>query len=162
MPLVGPTPIYGGNPPQEGDVLLYQTLNDGEINCTVGIIEMTPDFDTMVYLVLHGSNDDDPGGDDKSKQWWGNFSEPDTDKHYRSEYANLIQGIPATSGNLRLVEAAAQRDLEKAFVSTGIADTVTVTATIPQINSLLLTIEIEAQGNKSEYTFTENWENSIL
>lgn len=153
---------YGTNPPQEGDVKLYQGLENGEINCTGGVIEMTKDFDTMVYLALYGGNNDDPGGDDKSNQWWGNFSEPDVDKHYRSEYQYLIESIPATSGNLRLVEAAAQRDLEKAFVSTKIADTVTVTATIPRINAITLTIEIEAQGNRSQFKFIENWEASIL
>jgi len=152
---------YGNNRPQDGDVKLYQSTENGEIHVEDGIVEMTSNFDTMAYLTLYGGNVEDSGGDDKSQQWWGNFSEPDEDKHYRSEYQNLINGIPATSGNLRLVEAAAQRDLEKAFVRTKIADTVTVTATIPKVNAITLTIEIEAQGNRSQFEFTDNWETSV-
>ena len=151
---------YGDNRPQQGDVLLYTSDNEGDITIEGGLATMTTDFDTMAYLVLYGGNADDPGGDDKSKQWWGNFSEPDTTKHYRGEYQNLIEGLSATSGNLRLVEAAAQRDFERAFVDTKIADSVTVTATIPRTNAIELTIEIEALGKKSEYKYTENWEST--
>ena len=156
---------------QQGDVLLYQSENEGNISLVdvgedalrrpLGVIQMTTSFDTMAYLVLYGGNVEDPGGDDKSQQWWGNFSEPDTAKHYRGEYQYMIEGVAATSANLRLVEAAAQRDFERAFVDTKIADSVTVTATIPRYNNIELTIEIEAQGERSEYKYTENWESTV-
>jgi phage gp46-like protein len=152
---------YGDNRPQQGDVFLYQSDNEGDITIEGGLATMTTDFDTMAYLVLYGGNADDPGGDDKSRQWWGNFSEPDTAKHYRGEYQHMIEGLAASSGNLRLVEAAAQRDFERAFVDTGIADSVTVTATIPRPNTITLTIAIEAFGDRSEYKYTENWESAI-
>lgn len=152
---------YGDNRPQEGDVWLFASDNEGDMEIEGGLATMVTNFDTMAYLVLYGGNVDDPGGDDKSKQFWGNFSEPDTAKHYRGEYQYMIDGLPASSANLRLVEAAAQRDFEKAFVDTGIADSVTVTATLPRHKYIELTIEIEAQGNRAEYKFTENWESSI-
>lgn len=152
---------YGDNRPQEGDVFLYASDNDGDVTIEGGLSEMTSNFDTMVYLVLHGGNVDDPGGDDKSRQFWGNFSEPDADKHYRGEYQYMIDGLAASSGNLRLVEAAAQRDFERAFVTTKIADSVEVTATIPRPNAITLTIAIEANGQRSEYKYTENWESSV-
>jgi len=167
------TDTYSGNPPQQGDVFIFHTLDGGDIkNARLivgprggfygdGVIEMTTNFDSMVYLTLYGGNVDDPGGDDKTKQWWGNFTEPDPAKHYRSEFQFIIDGLPASSSNLLLLEQAATRDLEKAFVQTKIADTVKVTATIPKRNQVSFLIEIEAQGNRSEYTFTENWENSL-
>lgn len=155
---------------QKGDVYLFNTLDGGDINLVyVGndrsgstyLIEFTPTFDTMIYLVLKGSNDDDPGGDDKSKQWWGNFTEEDPARHYRSEYQYLVQNLPATTENLRLLEAAAARDFERAFIDTKIADSVTVTASIPKRNVLKMSIEVEAEGSKSQFEFTEIWEASI-
>jgi hypothetical protein len=158
---MGASDTYAGNPAQEGDVLLYQSDNDGDINIVGGITEMTAGFDTMIYLTLYGGNVEDPGRDDKSKQWWGNWTEPDPARHYRGEYQNLIQGLPASSANLVLVEGAAKRDIERAFVDTKIADKVTVAATIPARNQIKITIGIEADGKRSDYEFTENWESTI-
>ena len=158
---MGASDTYAGNPAQDGDVVLYQSDNDGDINIVGGITEMTAGFDTMIYLTLYGGNVEDPGRDDKSKQWWGNWTEPDPARHYRGEYQNLIQGLPASSANLVLVEGAAKRDIERAFVDTKIADSVTVSASIPKRNQIKLTIAITAEGKRSDYEFTENWESTI-
>lgn len=152
---------YGNNAKQDGDVLMYQSDNYGDITAEDGIIAMTSDFDTMAYLTLFGGNDDDPGGYDKSRQYWGNFSEPDMVKHYRGEFQYLLESIPATSGNLTLLQDAATRDFERAFVDTKIANSVTVTATIPAFGQISVLIEIDAYGSKSQFKFTENWESTI-
>lgn len=152
---------YGDNRPQQGDVWLFASDNEGDIEIEGGLATMVSNFDTMIYLTLFGGNVDDPGGDDKSKQFWGNFNEPDTAKHYRGEFQYMIDGLAASSSNLRLVEAAATRDLEKAFIDTNIADSVEVTATLPAHKRLALEIAIEAQGARTEYKFTENWESTV-
>jgi hypothetical protein len=148
---------YGGNQPQEGDVYLYQTLNDGDIIVEGGVVQMTGGFDTMAYLVLFGGNADDKGAEEKSKQWWANWIEPDESKHERGEFQYLIDSLPASSGNLLILEQAAQRDMDKAFVKTGIANVVTVTLSIPKINQVAVSIVIEADGDRVEFKFLANW-----
>lgn len=144
---------------QQGDVLLVQTDDGGEITVTGGITEMTGSFESMAYLCLFGGNEDDDGRDGNPKNWWGNLDEDDPDRQYRSETQHLLQAIPATSGNLRKIEDAAGRDL-KVFTAAKIASSVTVAASIPGINRVKLTIEIEAQGVESSFDFVENWKAS--
>jgi len=153
---------YGDNQPQDGDVLLYHSdTNSGDVTIEGGITEMTALFNTMGYLTLFGGNEDDPGGDDKTKQWWGNFTEPDEARQYRSELQHILIGLPASSGNLLLAEQAATRDLQKEFVTTGIASGVEVTATIPIRNKINVTCVILAEGERHEFTFTENWDRAV-
>jgi hypothetical protein len=154
--------LYGdGSGLQEGDVLLYQTLDDGEMNIVDGITELTPTFDTMVYLSLFGGNVDDPGGSDTTKQWWGNFGEPEASKQYRSETQYLLRSLPMTSANLKRLEKAATRDLTRDFLDTGIASEVSVEVSIERLNWVKISATINALGERSTFTFTENWEASL-
>ena len=54
---------------QQGDVLLFQTENDGDISATNGVIEMTGDLRTAVYLSLFGGQ----------SEWWGDVDQTDPD-----------------------------------------------------------------------------------
>ena len=65
---------------QQGDVILYQSLNDGEIEIVDGIVTMDGGLQTAVYLSLFGGNIDDAAGFDKRLSWWGNCEEPDEAK----------------------------------------------------------------------------------
>ena len=141
---------------QQGDVLLFHTNDDGEITVVNGIVEMTGGFETAAYLSLFGGNEDDAGGADKSKTWWGNIAEIDPANKYVSETQNILQALPATSGNLIKVEDAVRRDL-KWFLDKKIASSIDVTVTIPQLNRLKIVVKIEAIGEESQFEFTENW-----
>ena len=143
-------------PGQQGDVLLEQVDDDGEITVTSGVVEMTGDFRTAAYLSLFGGNEDDDGRVENNKKWWGNLDEEDPDFKYTSKTQNLLQALPATSGNLRRVEDAANLDLAW-FISKGIASSVTVAASIPGINRVQITIDINAEGEENTFTFVENW-----
>ena len=46
---------------QQGDVLLFQTVDDGEINIENGVVEMSGGLETAAYLSLYGGNEDDDG-----------------------------------------------------------------------------------------------------
>ena len=152
---------YGDNQKQSGDVLLYQTLDDGEIDVVGGMVKTTETFDTMVYLSLFGGNSDDPGGDDESKSWWGNLDEPDPARQYRSETQNLLRSLPATASNLRRIEAAVTRDIGRDFITTGIASEFSAVASIPALNRVAISGNITADGERHEFAFVEVWEASV-
>lgn len=145
---------------QQGDVTLFQTDDGGDITVRDGVVEMVGGLETAAYLSLFGGNEDDDGLADNPKTWWGNLDEIDPAKQYRSETQNLLRGIPATSGNLRRVEDAAARDLAW-FVSSVAASSVTVSASIPGVNRIKLTVNIEAYGDESRFEFVENWKASV-
>ena len=152
---------YGDNQKQSGDVLLRQSLDDGEINVSSGIVEMTETFDSMVYLSMFGGNADDPGGDDESRSWWGNHSETDPARQYRSETQHVLRALPATAANLRKVEAAVGRDLTRDFLTTGIASKFFAAASIPALNRVDVSVSIIANGERFEFSFVEVWEASV-
>lgn len=141
---------------QEGDVKLFQTDDDGEITVENGLVEMSGGLETAAYLSLFGGNEDDDGRADNPANWWANLDEVDPTRQYHSETQNLLQALPATTGNLRRIEDAAGRDLAW-FVDSGVASSVSVSASIPGINRIKLTIDIEAVGQESSFEFVENW-----
>lgn len=141
---------------QQGDVSLFQTTDGGEITVEDGIVEMSGGLETAAYLSLFGGNEDDDGRADNSANWWGNLDEIDPAQQYRSETQNLLQAIPATTGNLRRIEDAAKRDLAW-FVENKVASSVTVLASIPGVNRVNIAILIEARGIESNFKFVENW-----
>lgn len=144
---------------QQGDVTLFQTDNEGEINVRGGIVEMGGGLETAAYLSLFGGNEDDDGLADNPKTWWGNIEEVDPARQYKSETQYLLKAIPATSGNLRRIEDAAARDLAW-FIAERVASSVTVSASIPGGNRIKLTVDIEADGIESRFEFVENWKAS--
>jgi phage gp46-like protein len=145
---------------QEGDVKLFQTDDDGEITVEGGIVEMSGGLETAAYLAMFGGNEDDNGSDGSPLQYWGNLDEEDSDSHYRSETQHLLQSIPSTSGNLKRITEAAKRDLAF-FISSGAASSVNVETTIPALNRISIICNITAEGEESEFTFTENWKVSV-
>lgn len=141
---------------QQGDASLFQTDNEGNITVEGGIVTMSGGLETSAYLSLFGGDEDDDGRADNPANWWANIDEVDPAKEYHSETQNLLQALPATTGNLRRIEDAANRDLAW-FITSKVASSVNVVAGIPGINRIKLTIDIEAQGEESSFEFVENW-----
>lgn len=141
---------------QQGDVSLFQTDNEGDITVEGGIVTMSGGLETSAYLSLFGGDEDDDGRADNPANWWANIDEVDPAKEYHSETQNLLQALPATTGNLRRIEDAANRDLAW-FITDKVASSVNVVAGIPGINRIKLTIDIEANGEESSFEFVENW-----
>lgn len=141
---------------QQGDVLLYQTVDDGDIIVTDGITRMTGGLETAAYLALFGGNDDDNGVGDNLREWWGNISENDPAKKYRSQTQYLLRSIPAISANLLKIEEAAKADLAF-FVTSGAATAVDAAAVIAGLNRVQITCTITAEGRETSFAFAENW-----
>lgn len=146
-------------PPQQGDILLFQTVDDGDINVENGITEMTVGFETMAYLCLFGGNVKDDGSQNNPFTWWGNIDEPIKERRYVSETQNLIEGLSATTNNLQRIEDAVKRDLE-VFLTLDIASSVEVEVALPAVNRVEIRVSIEANGEESQFTFVENWKAS--
>lgn len=138
---------------QQGDVLLFQTNDDGDIDVTAGIVEMSGGLQTTAYLSLFGGNEDDAGGSDTSLTWWANLDEPQPEREYRSETQNILQALVALPGNLRRVEDAASRDLAW-LVEQKVATSVSVAASMPGLNQIKLVINIDGDLTVE---FIENW-----
>ena len=144
---------------QQGDVLLCQTNDDGEINVVDGVVEMSGGLETAAYLSLFGGNEEDDGRAENPATWWANLDEVDPVSQYRSETQYLLQALAATTGNLRRIEDAANRDLAW-FTQNNVVSSVTVFASIPGLNKIKLTINVEAVGEESSFEFVENWKAS--
>jgi len=141
---------------QEGDVRLRHTIDGGEISVSAGITEMTGGFETSVYLSLFGGNEEDDGRPDNPKTWWGNLGVTDPAERYVSRLQNLLRALPAIPANLRRLEDAAKADLQW-LLDTGAASTVEVSASMPGLNRVDITVGIYAEGEESEFTYSENW-----
>jgi len=141
---------------QEGDVRLRHTIDGGEISVSAGITEMTGGFETAVYLSLFGGNEEDDGRPDNPKTWWGNLGVTDPAERYVSRLQNLLRALPAIPANLRRLEDAAKSDLQW-LLDTGAASTVEVSASMPGLNRVDITVGIYAEGEESEFFYSENW-----
>lgn len=140
---------------QQGDALIYQTNDDGEITLDDGLVTMSGGLEGMAYLCLFGGNEQDDGRQDSPLQWWGNWDEP-PERQQRSEVQYLLRSIPAIPANLRRLEDAAERDLG-AFLSAGLATSISVQASMPAPYQVQLVVHIDAVGGPLILTFTENW-----
>ena len=79
---------------QQGDVVLFQSLDDGEIVIEGGLATMDGGLQTAVYLSLFGGNEDDDGLAQNPKTWWANLDENQPVLRYRSRLQNLLRSIP--------------------------------------------------------------------
>lgn len=124
------------------DVLLFDTLDSGDITITNGDVAMTNGIDTATYICLFGGNSDDPGNSDTSLAWWGNADETDTDKWIRSSFQHLLTELPLTISNLRKFEDAAKQDLQT-LIDVGAVEDITATASIPAVDTLKLVLDLD-------------------
>lgn len=141
------------------DVLLFQTPDDGDINVENGIVELTPGFETAVYLSMFGGNEEDSGGSEDPNEWWGNLLDTDPARHYRGETETILESMAAVPANLLKVQEAAKRDLQW-LLDTNAASTVEVTASMPGLNRVGLVVTVQADGTESQFEYIENWKAS--
>lgn len=137
------------------DVLLYQTVDGGDVEIEDGRLSADDDIATAMYLSLFGGNEDDSGRDgDDLAQWWGNFAEPDSRARLRSETQHILRNGPPTSGIIRTLEIAVARDLDW-LIGFGIARRVEVTVTIPARNRVAVVADVITDSGVSRYEFTQ-------
>jgi len=138
------------------DVLLSQLTEDGGgITYANGRAVTSDGLETAAYTSLFGGNERDSGLEaDDALQWWGNLIEPDEDRKYRSRTQNLLRSLPLVPANLLRIEEAAAADLEWFFTS-GLASFVSVTASIPAVNTVRIVVEIVVNNEDFKFVFTE-------
>lgn len=137
------------------DVLLYQILDDGEVEIEDGVTTLTDGFETALYLALFGGNIDDSAGENTELSWWGNINE-DESSQYRSQTQFLLRSIPATSRNIKRINDAVKADL-KFMLDENIASDISVSTRIPERNKAQIDVVITADGDESSFSYTENW-----
>lgn len=140
---------------QQGDVLIYQTSNGGEINIADGLVEMAGGIETAAYLSMFGGNYDDDGLDN-AVGWWGNVGESAPERQYHSETQFILNTALPIPSNLKRIEDAVKRDLQW-FLDVGAASSIEVSATMPSVNKVNLVIELNADSRVRRIEFMENW-----
>ena len=140
----------------QGDVLLFQTPDGGNIKVERGRVVFSGGLGTAAYLSLFGGDERDSGRAEDPLTWWGNIDEDRPERQYRSETQHLLRSIPAIPANLRRLEQAAERDLAW-MIPAGVASAVSATANMPGRNRVRLVVSIEADGAPSIFEFFENW-----
>lgn len=141
---------------QEGNALLFHTVDGGELTIEDGLVEMGGGLESAVYLCLFGGNEDDDGREANKLGWWGNAAETNPARRYVSKTLNLLAGLPATSANLSRIEDAAKSDLE-VLITEGVASSVTVSARITGLNKVSIGVEIVSDETEYYFSFLQNW-----
>jgi len=146
----------------EGDLLLEDTPDGGDIQILNDFFVNDLSFNTAVYLSIFGGNKDDNGKVKNKFTWWGNTLDgvPENEKII-SRFQAVIFGLPMTTKNIKEAETAAKMDLQW-VISEGIGDTVLTAGTAITRNKFQLQITIQTKGkNIYENVFSLFWEAGV-
>ncbi|AKU42583.1 hypothetical protein NVP1087A_29 [Vibrio phage 1.087.A._10N.261.45.F9] len=130
---------------QDGDVLLFQTLNDGNINIQNGLVQMTEGLETAVYMSLFSPDD-----------WFGNEAVDTPEEKLSSQTEQVINNKPQSSKNYQLLVQAVEADL-KWLVSNGNANSIDVSVTSGGLNRVMISITIEQDSSSNNITLPVEW-----
>ena len=133
---------------QQGDVLLFQSINDGDIAIENGITKMTTGLETAVYLSLFSPED-----------WFGNYTVDTDNERMQSRTDAIIIGKPQSSKNYQLLAQAAELDL-KWLVDTGNADEITTQVYADKLNRVNIIVTIVQDSNTLNLTIPIEWGNN--
>ena len=144
---------------QQGDVLLYQSADDGEITVKEGLVLMDGGLQTAVYISLFGGNERDEGLQDTRFSWWGNLMENESKYLIRSRTQYLIQSIPAVPYNLSRINDSVKADL-KWMEDEGVATIEAVDTVMLAPKRIKIFITLGADGSDNKFEYEANWEGS--
>jgi phage gp46-like protein len=146
----------------EGDLLLVETPDGGNILIEGGMFVNDKTFNTAVYLSLFGGNKEDAGKVKNNQAWWGNLL-PDTAEAEKliSRFQAVILGLPMSTKNILEAEKAAILDLQW-IIDAGIAEAVDVDGNAVGKNSFSLRVKASADGTTVyDNTFSLFWKAGI-
>ena len=131
----------------EGDLVLHDTPDGGDIRIEKGLIASDQTFGTAVYLSLFGGNKEDNGRVKNRKTWWGNMLRGvNENRRLVSRFQAIIFGLPMTTRNILDAEEAARLDLAW-IITEKIADEILANGRAVSRNRFSLTIQINANGD---------------
>jgi phage gp46-like protein len=130
----------------EGDLLLMDTPDGGDIVIEDGLLKGDRAFSTVVYISLFGGNKDDSGKVKTRKTWWGNTlrSTPENEK-ITSRLQAVITAMPLTVKNIKEAETAAEMDLAW-LIKEGIAEEIEASGATEGKNRFRLTVKASSGG----------------
>jgi phage gp46-like protein len=138
----------------EGDLLLAETIDGGDVTLENGLFVSDNQFSTAVYLSLFGGNKTDNGKVKSENEYWMNFLSGTTESEkLRSRFQYILTGLPMSVKNIREAEKAAAMDLQW-FIDEKIADEVFTTGQAVGKNKFNLKVEILKEKTnifKNEY-----------
>ena len=130
----------------EGDLLLHDTPDGGDIRITDGFVAGDRGFGTAVYLSLFGGNKDDNGRVRNRRTWWGNtLRGVNENRRLVSRFQSIIFGLPMTTGNILDAEEAARLDLGW-IIAEQIADEILTDGRAVSRNRFSLKVRVNARG----------------
>jgi len=143
----------------EGDLLLADTPDGGNISIENDLFVCDRAFRTAVYLSLFGGNKEDSGKVKNKKTWWGN-SIPGVNENEKlvSRFQAGIAGMPMTTKNIQEAENCARLDL-RWIIDEGIGNEIEISGSAATRNKFALAVNIRANGESVfKETFTTLWE----
>lgn len=134
---------------QEGDVLLFQTLNGGDISITDGIVKMTEGLETAVYLSLFSPKD-----------WFCNDAAETPVEKLSSQTEEVINNKPQSSKNYQLLVQAVNADL-KWLIDNGNANNIDVAVSSDGLNRVSISVTIEQDSSSTNITLPVEWGSNV-
>jgi phage gp46-like protein len=146
----------------EGDLLLVDTPDGGDIRIEDGLFVSDRAFDTSVYLSLFGGNKEDTGKVKNKNEWWGNLL-PGTkeSEKMKSRFQAFVTAQPMTTKTIAEAEDCAKLDL-KWLVDERIADKIFIEGRAGNGNKFYLRVDVQASGKSIyENTYSLFWKVGI-
>jgi phage gp46-like protein len=132
---------------RQGDILLFQTNDGGEIKSVNGEPEMDGGMESAVYISIFGS--------DGKAHWMEEYQEEN--EKTRSEFINFIEGNQKTLANINRAASLLEKDLDW-FKSSGIVDIIDISFEDVNVNRSKVIIEMQKNGETvSDTEFEINW-----
>jgi phage gp46-like protein len=146
----------------EGDLLLADTPDGGDIIVEDGLFACDRSFGTAVYLSLFGGNKDDAGRVKNGREWWGNTLAGTAEaEKMTGRFQSLLAGIPMTAKNIAACENAALLDLAW-LKADGACDEIAADGRAGAKNRFYMTIELKARGTSVyKNTFSLFWREGL-
>jgi phage gp46-like protein len=132
----------------EGDLLLVETLDGGDVQIENGLFVSDKQFSTDVYLSLLGGNTNDNGKGNNNNQFWGNLlRDTKESEKLRSRFQYVTTGLPMSVKNINEAEKAAAMDLQW-LIDEEIADVINIYGYSTGKNMFNLKVKILKDKNK--------------
>lgn len=140
----------------QGDALFGPCPEGGDLDFIDGEPVRSGGLSGAVYIAMMGGNHFDDGSPASKLQWWGNALDSDPTAHIRGRTSTLLATLPATSGNLRRIEAATVNDLQW-MLDTGVANEITVAASLEAVRFVVIEVTVTANDQTETFRYRENW-----